>query len=201
MWRCEQFNWLARSATTVESDMACVERIVHYANLPDESATPAAAAEVAVPLKAGRGVTAFTSESTAAVKISHVPVVVEPPEEWPTRGDVSFEGVCMRYKANLEPVLRGVTFRLSAGEKCGVVGRYAAMFACALCRPPTCGCGGAASCPVQHRCRQVVARVGAVPHRVSVRWNGDAERRRLQHRAASAAAGVALHHSADTRAV
>jgi ABC-type multidrug transport system fused ATPase/permease subunit len=46
-----------------------------------------------------------------------------PADDWPTRGDLSFRDVWLRYRAGLEPALRGVSFSLEAGAKAGVVGR------------------------------------------------------------------------------
>lgn len=57
---------------------------------------------------------------------SEAPMVIEgarPPEGWPSRGEVVFEDVWMRYRPELEPALRGVSFTVNSGEKLGVVGR------------------------------------------------------------------------------
>ena len=45
------------------------------------------------------------------------------PEGWPTRGDVRFEGVTLRYEQDRPPALDDVHFHAPAGEKVGVVGR------------------------------------------------------------------------------
>jgi ABC-type multidrug transport system fused ATPase/permease subunit len=44
-------------------------------------------------------------------------------KEWPSAGAVEFSQVTMRYRAELAPALRGLTFKLTAGEKLGVIGR------------------------------------------------------------------------------
>jgi ABC-type multidrug transport system fused ATPase/permease subunit len=46
-----------------------------------------------------------------------------PPAEWPTRGAISYRGVWMRYRPELDPVLRGVSFDVAPGDKVGIVGR------------------------------------------------------------------------------
>jgi len=46
-----------------------------------------------------------------------------PPLGWPSAGALAFENVSVRYRADLPPVLRGVSFALRGGAKCGVVGR------------------------------------------------------------------------------
>ena len=45
---------------------------------------------------------------------------------WPTRGALCFEGVEMRYRAELPLVLRSVDFALDGGVKCAIVGRSGA---------------------------------------------------------------------------
>ena len=44
-------------------------------------------------------------------------------EHWPQRGEVSFEGVDMRYRPDLPLALRGLTARLPGGATVGIVGR------------------------------------------------------------------------------
>ena len=49
-----------------------------------------------------------------------------PPGDWPSRGAVQFIGYSTRYRPDLEPVLRGVTFNILPGERVGIVGRTGA---------------------------------------------------------------------------
>jgi ABC-type multidrug transport system fused ATPase/permease subunit len=53
-----------------------------------------------------------------------VPVVPAP--EWPTRGELDFRGVSLRYRANAPLALDGLTFKVPAGKKVGIVGRTGA---------------------------------------------------------------------------
>jgi len=46
--------------------------------------------------------------------------------EWPRHGEVEFEDVWMSYREGLDPVLRGLSFRVRAGHKVGIVGRTGA---------------------------------------------------------------------------
>ena len=48
------------------------------------------------------------------------------PGSWPPAGAVEFEKYSTRYRADLEPVLRNLTFKIKAEEKVGIVGRTGA---------------------------------------------------------------------------
>lgn len=47
----------------------------------------------------------------------------ELPPHWPPHGEVIFDRVVARYAAHLPPVLKGVTFRVPAGARVGIIGR------------------------------------------------------------------------------
>jgi len=49
-----------------------------------------------------------------------------PAANWPSQGSVEFINYTTRYRADLEPVLRGVTFKINPLEKVGIVGRTGA---------------------------------------------------------------------------
>nr|ODN94507.1 ATP-binding cassette transporter YOR1 [Cryptococcus depauperatus CBS 7855] len=50
----------------------------------------------------------------------------QPPASWPSEGKIEFSKVCMRYRAELPDVLKGLTLNVGASEKIGVVGRTGA---------------------------------------------------------------------------
>ena len=57
------------------------------------------------------------------------PLVVEnnrPPPGWPAAGVIEFQDVVLRYRPELPPVLHGISFKISASEKIGIVGRTGA---------------------------------------------------------------------------
>ncbi|KAL1867079.1 Transporter of the ATP-binding cassette (ABC) [Diaporthe australafricana] len=57
------------------------------------------------------------------------PAIVEknrPPQNWPARGSVEFINYTTRYRADLDPVLNGLSFKIGAREKVGIVGRTGA---------------------------------------------------------------------------
>ncbi|KAH8647839.1 ATP-dependent bile acid permease [Xylariales sp. PMI_506] len=51
---------------------------------------------------------------------------VRPPPTWPARGAVEFKGYSTRYREDLDPVLKNVTFTINPLEKVGIVGRTGA---------------------------------------------------------------------------
>uniref|UniRef100_A0A6V2H2N6 ABC transporter domain-containing protein n=4 Tax=Ditylum brightwellii TaxID=49249 RepID=A0A6V2H2N6_9STRA len=50
----------------------------------------------------------------------------EPSPTWPQKGQLDFEHVCMRYREGLPLVLTDLSFTISPGQRCGVVGRTGA---------------------------------------------------------------------------
>lgn len=49
-----------------------------------------------------------------------------PPGNWPSKGTVHFINYSTRYRDDLEPVLKNVSFNIRALEKVGIVGRTGA---------------------------------------------------------------------------
>ena len=47
-------------------------------------------------------------------------------DKWPVDGVIEFRQVCVRYRYDLDPVLKGLTFIVYPSEKIGVVGRTGA---------------------------------------------------------------------------
>lgn len=47
-------------------------------------------------------------------------------QAWPTAGEIEFESVTMRYRADLPVVLNGISFKIPGGTSVGVVGRTGA---------------------------------------------------------------------------
>lgn len=81
-------------ASDTESKMNSVERIKEFSELTEEAPAETAAA-----------------------------VAEAMPKAWPSRGEVAVDGLTLRYRPELPPVLQGVSFSLGAGEKVGIVGR------------------------------------------------------------------------------
>ena len=45
------------------------------------------------------------------------------PSSWPSKGNLSFHNVSLRYRPQLEPALKSLSLEINGGEKIGIVGR------------------------------------------------------------------------------
>ena len=52
----------------------------------------------------------------------------DPKQGWPPKGEIEFKDVDWRYRENLPLALKGVSFKVNAGERVGIVGRTGAFF-------------------------------------------------------------------------
>lgn len=50
----------------------------------------------------------------------------EPKSEWPEKGTLEFDSVCLRYRDGLPLALNALSFKIPSGKRCGVVGRTGA---------------------------------------------------------------------------
>lgn len=93
-----------RAFVDVENQLNAVERIVHYSEkAPQESSIVVPNYEAGAPL---------------------VPLPPPPPvASWPSKGEVTFRDVHMRYREGTPTVLKGVNASIRGGEKVGIVGR------------------------------------------------------------------------------
>lgn len=89
-------SFIVRRSVEVESDVVCCERVFEYCDLQPESDE------------------------------NKIEGLVEPKLGWPESGCLSFHNYSTRYRANLEPILKNITFSIESKEKIGIVGRTGA---------------------------------------------------------------------------
>lgn len=92
------FSQLVQLFAQVEQEMNNVERIQHYNDLPME----------------------------ADPRLPTDPNAIEGKASWPSRGEVIFKDVDLRYRKDLPLVLKGINLHILPGEKIGIVGRTGA---------------------------------------------------------------------------
>lgn len=64
----------------------------------------------------------FYASLEAETEIAALPPA-EVGQHWPQQGEVVFDRVVARYAAHLPPVLKGISFRVPAGSRVGIIGR------------------------------------------------------------------------------
>jgi hypothetical protein len=116
-----------RMLSECEGHLTSVERLEHYAaEIPLEPVTFSVSVQGQEPDgQGGAAATAGAARADGAVDPCRPerwdPALVA--AGWPARGGLVFEDVWVRYRADLPPVLRGLTFRAEPGHKIGIVGR------------------------------------------------------------------------------
>lgn len=151
------FTWVVRGVADTVSMWDAVERITSYAtNVPTEvddadadaddetqnKALPAAGAMK--PLtngKSGSGATANVVLLLEDVKVEDTAMRgaggVLTLAEWPTAGDIKFDGVCLRYFPGAPLALRHVSFHIKDKEKVRAAARYLRILMRVLFQVPT----------------------------------------------------------------
>ncbi|EFJ46358.1 ABC transporter [Volvox carteri f. nagariensis] len=119
------FTWVVRGAADTVSMWDAVERVATFiVNVPQENdiapaALPGASNGNLNDLANGNG-NGTTNASMVEIKVMNDG---EAPKGWPTKGDIRFEKVCLRYYPGAPLALKYVSFHIRDGEKIGVVGR------------------------------------------------------------------------------
>ncbi|GLI63446.1 hypothetical protein VaNZ11_006418 [Volvox africanus] len=118
------FTWVVRGAADTVSMWDAVERVATFiTNVPQENDI----APAPLPGASNGNLQGLPNGNGNAASSSMVEIKVaddgEPPKGWPTKGDIRFEKVCLRYYPGAPLALKYVSFHIHDGEKIGVVGR------------------------------------------------------------------------------
>lgn len=111
-------SWSVRQATEAESQMSAIEQLAEYSDAPphpQEESQPEEADDEERENSRGLVTKGFLRH-IARGRSHHA-------RPWPSRGRIRFSDVWMRYRPELPPVLRGVTFDVEPGWKVGILGR------------------------------------------------------------------------------
>ncbi|CAF1086559.1 unnamed protein product [Rotaria sordida] len=92
------FQWGIRQSTEAENFMTSAERIHEYGQLAPENYRNSNESEV----------------------------LIQPPDDWPSRGIIEFKNYTFRYRSELDPVLKNINLRIESKQKIGVIGRTGA---------------------------------------------------------------------------
>lgn len=145
-------NWAVRNGAEVESLMNSVERVLYTTTktplelatvvhavapealveaptellYPQSAPSPPSLAPAAAAGSSGADANADANTddviaSTASPRVVSDRDLVE--SGWPWRGGITLRNVAMRYRPELDPVLRGVDLEIRPGESIGIVGR------------------------------------------------------------------------------
>lgn len=130
-------RWSVQMATQAEAKLNSVQRVLEYCETGGEhaeDASPTTAPELADAARAaaqdagaGPGPAETDGPRMEGVTVVGLPSAAHAdghdPGAWPWRGEIVFEDVSLRYRANLPLALRGVSLRVPAGARVALVGR------------------------------------------------------------------------------
>lgn len=123
-------TWTVRQFTETESQMSAVERVAEYSTSPPFPQEEEGGLEKSwASRKHGRGQVFSRVDSRGLVSDKSAELLSQTSrrlQRWPRRGKIEFVNVTMRYRHDLEPALRSVSFSIAPGEHVGIVGRTGA---------------------------------------------------------------------------
>lgn len=109
-------NWAVRNVADTESMMNSVERVL-YISKNTRSEQPA--------INENFNSSVFVSTDSLSIRQQHLPSndseLVQ--AGWPWQGGLMFSGVKLRYREDMDQVLKNLTLSIHPGERIGVVGR------------------------------------------------------------------------------
>eukprot|EP00178_Gracilaria_changii_P002467 TRINITY_DN1365_c0_g1_i1.p1 TRINITY_DN1365_c0_g1~~TRINITY_DN1365_c0_g1_i1.p1 ORF type:complete len:1373 (-),score=181.48 TRINITY_DN1365_c0_g1_i1:480-4598(-) len=122
-------TWSVRQFTETESQLSAVERVSEYSEPPFPQEEKGGL-EQFMRDQSRNSNTIARSESTGLISketASNLAQSLTPQRaRWPRRGKIEFKEVEMKYRDDLDPALRNVSFTVEPGEHVGIVGRTGA---------------------------------------------------------------------------
>ncbi|PXF43436.1 Multidrug resistance-associated protein 1 [Gracilariopsis chorda] len=122
-------TWSVRQFTETESQLNAVERVAEYSNPPFPQEEKGGL-EQFLKEKMGDRSTLSDNESTGLISketaISLSQGLSQRKSRWPRKGRIVFQAVEMKYRDDLDPALKDVSFTVEPGEHVGIVGRTGA---------------------------------------------------------------------------
>jgi len=100
-------NFTTRSSVEVENDFTAVERLMHYENILTSN---------------NKNPNDVTNENIKCEK-DFINENYRPSEHWPNEGNIKIENLRLKYRENLDYVLKGINIEIHQNEKIGIVGR------------------------------------------------------------------------------
>ncbi|XP_046390100.1 ATP-binding cassette sub-family C member 9 isoform X2 [Ischnura elegans] len=97
-------HWVVKFLSDMEAYMGAVERIEQYVKLPSEDEDEEC------------------SRSKGDSQENNLPLT-EVPSNWPSSGDIVFEGVSLTYDKTRDPVIKNLNIHIKTGQKVGICGR------------------------------------------------------------------------------
>lgn len=122
-------TWTVRQFTESESQLSAVERIAEYSEPPFPQ-EEAGGLEGFLKERQKSSKTLIRKESMGLISAEKIQQLSQgvghQRSRWPRKGRIDFQNVEMKYRADLSPALKGVSFSVFPGEHVGIVGRTGA---------------------------------------------------------------------------
>ncbi|KFD70131.1 hypothetical protein M514_02283 [Trichuris suis] len=116
-------NWVMEIASFVETNIVSVERIDEYIQLKHEKCEAWNEGDILLLWKQFIEYTVFVNQKFSAAPWK---TDFQPPADWPSKGQVTFEKYSTRYRPGLDLALKDISFVIHEHEKAGIVGRTGA---------------------------------------------------------------------------